>query len=383
MLSQFFRTMLGVVAPEVGRDLALDAAALGTLSGLFFVTFALAQLPVGVLLDRVGPRRTAGGLMLLASLGAVLFATAGSAAGALTGQALIGAGCAPIFMSALFVAARRYPPTAFAAIASLILAIGQAGVIIGTTPLALVAEALGWRGALLIAAALMAAAALAVALLVEDPPRLTTGETLAAAVAGVLAVLRVRALHPILPMSLISYGAVITIRGLWGGPYLADVFGLDPTARGHVLLAMSLGLIGGTVAYGAIERRLDRRRELVIVGTALTVTALAALVLLGSHSTLLATLLLTLIGAGSIHFAVVMAQARRFLDDAQVGRGLTLLNGTSFAGAAILQILSGWIVAAAATPGDPAAAYRALFLFLALCLAAALALYLRSTDRHG
>ncbi len=375
--------MLGVITPELARDLDLGPSALGLLSGTFFVTFALAQLPVGVLLDRVGPRRTASGLMLLAAAGAVTFATAGGRSGALIGQALIGVGCAPVFMSALFVAARRYPPARFAAIASLILAVGQAGVIVGTTPLALVAEALGWRGALLIAAALMAGAALAVRLLVEDPPRLAASETLAAAVAGVLAVLRVRALHPILPMCLVSYGAVITIRGLWGGPYLADVFGLDPTARGNVLLVMSLGLIAGTVAYGGIERHLDRRREPVLVGTALTVAALATLVVLADRSIWVATGLLTLVGAASIHFAVVMAQARRFLADAQIGRGLTLLNGTSFAGAAILQILSGGIVAAAATPGAPAAAYRALFLFLALCLAAALAIYVLSTDRRG
>lgn len=375
--------MLGVITPELARDLALGPSALGTLSGTFFVTFALAQVPVGVLLDRVGPRRTASGLMLLGAAGAVMFATARGRSNALIGQALIGVGCAPIFMSALFVAARRYPPTRFAAIASLILAVGQAGVIVGTTPLALLAEALGWRGALLIAAALMAAAALAVGRLVEDPPRLAAGETLAAAVTGLLNVLRVRALHPILPMCLVSYGAVITIRGLWGGPYLAEVFGLEPTARGNVLLVMSLGLIAGTVAYGAIERRLDRRREPVLVGTALTVVALGTLVVLADRSIWVATLLLTIIGAASIHFAVVMAQARRFLDDAQVGRGLTLLNGTSFAGAAVLQILSGGIVAWAWTPEDPALAYRALFLFLALCLAAALVIYVLSTDRRS
>jgi MFS family permease len=316
VLSQFFRTMLGVIAPEVAGDLGLAPTALGTLSALFFLAFALAQLPVGILLDRFGPQRTVSLVMLLAVLGAALLASASGPWLAFVAQVLIGLGCAPIYMGGLYVVGRGYPPARFVALSSLILAIGQAGVLLGTTPLALVAEALGWRGAVLAVSAVALAAAFTVGVLVRDPPRAEgVGDTLAAGLAGVLSVLRLRALWPILPLCFVSYGVVVTLRGLWGGPYLAQVFELAPTVRGHVLLAMSLGLIGGTLAYAAIERRLDRRREPVIVGTCLTVVALLLLGVMPGRSLALSAVLLTLVAFLGLHFALVMAQGRRFLPD--------------------------------------------------------------------
>lgn len=384
VLSQFFRTMLGVIAPEIARDLGLGATALGTLSALFFLAFAAAQLPVGILLDRFGPRWTVGLVMLLAVAGAVTLAAAPSPAAAFVAQVLIGLGCAPIYMGALFVVARTYPPMRFAAISSLILAIGQAGVLLGTTPLALAAEALGWRGAVLMVSGIVMASALAVLVLVRDPPRAAgVGDSLVAALSGVLAVLRLRALWPILPLTFVSYGVIVTLRGLWGGPYLAEAFGLPPTARGHVLLAMSVALILGTLGYAAVERRLDRRREPVIVGTCVTAAALLALAAWPGHSLALAASLLALIGAAGIHFALVMAQGRRFLPDHLVGRGLTLLNGTAFAGAAAVQMTSGVVIDGVRVAGiGPLASFALLFVFLAALLVLTLLPYLRSADRR-
>ena len=384
VLSQFFRTMLGVIAPEIARDLGLGATALGTLSALFFLAFAAAQLPVGILLDRFGPRWTVSLVMLLAVAGAVTLAAAPGPAAAFTAQVLIGLGCSPICMGALFVVARIYPPLRFAAISSLILAIGQAGVLLGTTPLALAAEALGWRGAVLAVSGIVLASALAVLALVRDPPRAAgVGDSLVAALSGVLAVLRLRALWAILPLTFVSYGVVVTLRGLWGGPYLADAFALAPTARGHVLLAMSVALILGTLGYATVERRLDRRREPVIAGTCVTVAALLALAAWPGHSLALAAALLALVGAAGIHFALVMAQGRRFLPDHLVGRGLTLLNGTAFAGAALVQLGSGAVIDGARAGGTTnLASFSLLFVFLAALLGLTLLPYLRSADRR-
>ncbi|MFO1067474.1 MAG: MFS transporter [Geminicoccaceae bacterium] len=384
VLSQFFRTMLAVIAPELAGDLGLGATALGSLSALFFIAFATAQLPVGMLLDRFGPRRTVSLVMLLASAGAVVLATAGSPVAAYAGQVLIGLGCAPVFMGALYVVARRYPVGRFAVISSLLLAIGQGGVLLGASPLAMAAQALGWRGALLGVAGITLASAGLVALLVRDPQRHAgPSESLGEAFAGVLATLRLRELWPILPMSFVSYGVLVTLRGLWAGPYLADVFALAPGARGNALLGMSLAMVVGTLAYGALERRLDRRRDLVAAGTAVTVLALGGLALAPSHSLALSATLLAVVGVTGIHFAIVMAQGRRFLPDRLIGRGLTMLNGMTFAGAAVVQVGSGVMIDVLQTRGAAdAAVWTALFAALGLLLAVALAAYLRSEDRR-
>ena len=96
LLSQFFRTALAVVAPEIARDLALDPARLGVLSSAWFWAFATAQIPIGVALDRWGPRLTVSVLFGVAGLGCVAFARADGLASAAFGQVLIGIGCGPV-----------------------------------------------------------------------------------------------------------------------------------------------------------------------------------------------------------------------------------------------------------------------------------------------
>ena len=170
VLSQFFRTALAVVAPEIAADLGLDPARLGMLSSAWFWAFAAAQIPIGVALDRWGPRRTVSLVFGVGGLGCLVFARATQLGTAILGQILIGIGCAPVFMGALVILARFYPPHLFAQFSAILLAIGTAGTLAGTTPLALVADAIGWRGAFLGMGALVAVVALLLASVVRDRP---------------------------------------------------------------------------------------------------------------------------------------------------------------------------------------------------------------------
>lgn len=170
-LSQFFRTFLAVIAPEMARDLGLAVADLGAFSGIWFAAFALGQFPVGWALDRFGPRRTMPLIMLSAVAGALLLASAQNRFTCLVAMALIGFGCAPIYMGALYYFGRTMPASRFAFMASLMLAIGSAGNLLGATPLALAADRFGWRGTLAGIGLLTLAAAGTVAVMVRDPER--------------------------------------------------------------------------------------------------------------------------------------------------------------------------------------------------------------------
>ena len=192
-------------------------------------------------------------------------------------------------------------------------------------------------------------------------------------------VLANRRIWAILPMCFTGYAVLITVRGLWAGPYLADMFAFSPVARGNVLLAMSVAMILGNLAYGMLERRYDRRRRLVAWGSGGVIMALLLLAALPAASAALATVLLAAVGGLGMTYALLMAQGRRFLAEHEIGRGLTVLNCACFAGAATMQALSGLVVDLAQDFG-PAATWRALFLFLAAALAVAVATYLRSED---
>lgn len=383
VVSQFFRTAIAVVAPELARDLDLDPARLGLLSSAWFWAFAAAQLPIGIALDHWGPRRTVGIVFLAAGLGCGVFAMADSLAAAVIGQVLIGIGCAPVFMGSLVVLARFCEPRRFAVLATVLLAIGTSGTILATAPLALVAEIAGWRGAFAGMAATVLLVSALVALLVRDhPPGVAASrphESLSAIGQGLSAVIAKRALWRILPMCFTGYAVLITVRGLWAGPYLANILQMTPVERGNVLLVMSLAMIGGNLLYGQIERRFDRRRLPVLAGSLVVMALLAVLAVRPITSPIEITLLFSAFGAAGMTYAMLMAQGRRFLAPHELGRGLTLMNCACFAGAATLQALSGVVMRATESGGDETA-YRALFAFLALALLLALTVYRRSAD---
>lgn len=384
-LSQFFRSFLAVIAPDLTRDLHLDATQLGTISAAWFVTFALAQFPVGILLDRVGPRRTVSAIMLFASAGAALLGVADSALLCTLAMGLIGIGCSPVYMGALYYFGRTYPAHRFALLSSWLIAIGSAGNLLAATPLAFAARELGWRASFLGVAAVTLAAAVLVVLLVEDPPRAEKPKD--APKTGLLhefgEILSMRVLWPMIPMILVSYAVVVTERGLWMGPFLADVWGLDALARGNVALVMSLAMSAGALVYGPLDHWLGTAKWVVFGGALITIAALLALALAEKPSVAVATALLSLTGGAGISYAVLMAHARPFFPEHLLGRGITFCNFLFIGGASLLQPLSGRYVDALKAQGLPAeTVYSRLHLAFAVTLAVATAIYAFSREKR-
>jgi predicted MFS family arabinose efflux permease len=374
-----------VIAPELMVDLRLNSAALGTLSAAWFIAFALMQLPIGLALDRFGPRRTVAVLMGFAVLGALLFARAESLATAIAGQLMIGIGCAPVFVGTMVAVARWFPPERFATLTSIVLACASAGTLMSSRPFAMAAEWLGWRGAMTATAGATLVSLLLVAMLSRGPRAVSetaeNPESLGDLVRGLREICGIRALWPILPIAFTAYAAFITLRGLWAGPYLADVFALSPVARGDVLLFMSLALPAGTLVHAWAERRWRSRRRPVLAGTTVAIACLIVLISLGDRSLWLSAAALTLFVAGGATYVLIMTQGRQFLPDRQVGRGIALLNFANFLGAAILQQASGLVAQAAGDFGQPASAvYGWVFAFLAICLAISASVYWFSRD---
>lgn len=389
VVSQFYRSSNAVIAPDLMRDVGLTPAALGILTGAFFVTFGLLQLPIGVLLDRLGPRLTIASTLVLAVAGALVFATAETMAGLAVGRVLMGAGCASVFIGALVVCARWYPPARLAAAAGILLGVGGLGNILSTTPLALVAGSVGWRGAFLGMAAVTALAVVVVFAVVRDAPpghafHSRQRETLGAAFAGVREVLGDRRMRLVLIMAFVGYPTTATIHGLWGGPYLHDALGLDGVGRGNVLLAMAGGLIVGMLGVGSLDRIFDTRKRLVTFGALTTAALLTVLALAPTPTPVVAALLFGALGVIGAYVVVILAHGRAFFPERLVGRALTAINFAAFMGVAAMQVATGFIVGAFPTSegAAPEIAYRSVFGFLALMIAIAVAIYSRVEDRR-
>lgn len=376
-LSQFYRAFLAVLAPLLEADIGATAEDLAFASGLWFAAFAALQLPVGHALDSLGPRRTAGGLLLAAVLGAAVFALAEGPVAVAVAMALIGAGCAPVLMASLYIFARVYSPAAFASLAGLVMGVSTVGNLASAAPMAWATEAFGWRACLWGIAAVSLATALAILALVRDPVRLPAP---AAGDAGFARVLTSPALLLVVPLTLVHYAPVGGVRGLWAGPYLADVFGLDAIAIGNVTLAMSVAMIAGSFGYGPLDRLFGTRKGVLLTGNLLLAAALLALAARPDAGLGQAVVLLCAVGLLGSSFPLMVAHGRSFFPPHLAGRGVTYLNFLAIGGAGLAQIASGRLYARAGT-ADPAAPYAAIFLFFGLLLAAGCAVYAFSRDR--
>ena len=374
VLSQFYRAFLAVMSPVLTAEIGVSPADLADASGLWFLAFAAMQIPVGVALDRVGPRLTASVLFGIGGGGgAALFAVATSAWDVKLAMGLIGVGCSPVLMANYYIFARQFSARVFGSLAGLVIGVGSLGNIASSLPLAFAVEMFGWRGSLWALAAASLLVAVSIAVLVRDPARVEHSVK-----GSVLDILRIKALWLILPMMAVNYLPAGALRGLWVGPYMADIFGMDAAGIGRVTLAMGLAMVLGNLAYGPLDRVLGTRKWLVFGGNAIVAAALLGLWAMPANGVFFAVAMLALVGFFGASFPMVMAHGRAFFPAHLVGRGVTMMNLFGIGATGLAQVYTGHLKAAAVSAE---AGYVAIFGFFAVAMALGLAVYFFAEDR--
>jgi MFS family permease len=374
LFSQFFRSFLTIIAADLTRDLGFDAGQLGWISAAWFITFACAQFLVGYLLDTLGPRRTTGGLMVCGVAGALIFALSGSFATSVAGMALVGIGCAPMLMASLYIFGRTEPPARFATLASFMVGFGNIGNLAAATPLALAAQTFGWRWSMAAVGLAMGLAALMIWLFLPDPDKAERHDGRPASfLHDLLSILRIRALWLVFPLHLVSYGAVATERGLWVGPLLDKVYGLDPIGRGNIIFAMSLGMAAGALACGPAARLFGGTKRPAAIGNALTAGLFIALGLVPMMGPAAASAALVGIGTVGLTYSLLLGHGRQFVPDHLLGRGVTLMNFCAIGGAGIMQVVTGQAMERLLQGGtQPVQAFAVIHLMIGTAVLAAL-----------
>jgi MFS family permease len=379
VLSQFYRAFLAVLTPALEADLGATAADLSYASGLWFIVFAVMQIPVGEALDRFGPRITAVVLFSLGGAGgALVFAMAQTPAHIAWAMALIGIGCSPVLMAAYYIFAKMYPAVMFSTLAGATIGFGSLGNLASSAPMAWAVEAFGWRETMVALAVLTLLVSIALWLVVKDPPKTaSTGPR-----GSVLDILKIKALWLIFPMMFVNYAPAAGLRGLWVGPYGTDVFGADTSMIGTMTLVMGLAMIVGNFAYGPMDRVFGTRKWVVFVGNTLgAVGCFALFALHGLTSVWTATALLALVGLAGASFPLMIAHARPFFPEHLTGRGVTLMNLFGIGGVGIMQIVTGRLMTFWQDTKGDSEAYASLFGFYGIAMCCGLAIYVFSTDR--
>lgn len=382
VLSQFYRAFLAVLAPVLKAEIGTEASDLALSSGIWFLVFALMQIPVGAALDRIGPRLTSSVLLALGGGGgALVFALAEGPWAIHLAMALIGIGCSPILMSSYYIFARIYSPAVFGTLAGAVIGFGSLGNILGAAPLSWTVAAVGWRETLFGLAGVTLLVAAALWVFVRNPP--LAGKP-AAGGGSFLDLFRIPGMWAILPLMAVAYAPAASIRGLWAGPYLSQVFGADTAQIGMSTLIMALAMVAGNFAYGPLDRIFGTQKWVVFTGNLLCAVCLGLLAAFPGAGIWPATFLLAALGLFGASFPAIMAHGRSFFPPHLVGRGVAFLNMFGIGGAGILQFSSGGFERSMqAGGGAPAGVFSAIFLFFLVPLLIGLALYLFSRDAKG
>jgi predicted MFS family arabinose efflux permease len=375
LLSYLFRTSNAVIGPVLAQDLSLPDHALGLLTSTYFITFAAAQIPLGILLDRFGPRRVESILLLAAAAGAVVFALAGDLAGLAWGRALIGLGVSACLMAAFKAFNQSFPPERQASLIGLIMSAGGLGAVVAAQPLEVAMGLAGWRDVMLGLAAVTVAVAALIWLAVPDRGGAAPGAGLAEQLAGVRRVMTDRQFWRYAPMVTLSIGGFLAMQGLWVSRWLAEVEGFGRAQIAQQLTWLNAAMIAGCLFMGFMTTPLIRRgfteaRILDVIAIALVVVFAAINLLGGTGQGWLWALLAFVYPTSNISYTILT----RSLPLALSGRANTALNLAAFVGAFGLQWGMGILVDALRALGwDVSAAYRGTFALLLALQAAAVA----------
>jgi predicted MFS family arabinose efflux permease len=258
-LSNLFRAVNAVVAPNLAADLGLGAAELGLLTSAYLFAFALFQLPLGVLLDRFGPRRVQAALLGCAAVASLLFAIGRDSATLTCARALIGLGFAGGLMSGFKAVVLWVPEPRRALANGVIMAFGALGVLVATVPTELAVQAVGWRAVFVALSAITFAVAALIFLAVPERGASATGEDLARQIAALLRILSDGAFWRLAPLLASTAGSHIAIQTLWAGPWFRDVAGLDRIGVANHLMVVAIAFFVGILLTSAVADWFVRR----------------------------------------------------------------------------------------------------------------------------
>lgn len=379
-LSYLLRVVNAVIAPDLIAEMGLTASDLGLLTSVNFFAFGLCQLPVGVLLDRFGPRKTEACLLLVAAAGALVFGMAGDTAGLIVGRAMIGMGTSACLMGAFkaythWVRAERLPlVNGFQMFA------GGLGALSATRPVEMALAVTDWRGVFMVIAAITLTAAVTLFMVVPRRDRVETTETWGQQIDGIRRVFASPAFWRIAPVTIVAQSSFLGIQSLWSGPWLRDVAGMAQGDMADGLFLIAVFMLVGFLSQGALGDRLGRAginpMTVSVVGMALFAASVAAIALRVAPGSMSAWMAFGLLGPFAILPYAVLPQA---FPKELTGRVITGLNVLVFLGAFSAQWGIGAIINLWPEPAPGHFApegYRAAFLTVAAIQAAGIVWYL-------
>lgn len=382
ILVYFHRLCPAVVAVDMMRDLKAGGALTGLLGAAYFYTYAAVQLPAGLLSDSWGPRNTISVFFCIAFLGALVLGLAPSASWAILGRTLVGLGVAMLFVPTMKILAEWFRKREFAMMTGILMAMGGIGSLTAATPLALLSNQIGWRYSFVLVGVFTLILAVLVRIFVRnrpadmgwpspietslsDPPSIGLME-------GFRKVITSLWFWPVAIWFFFDCGIFFSFGGLWGGPYLTQVYGLSKAQAGQILSMFAIGMIAGSPLQSFFSGNVFHARKPVLVLSSFATLCITALLAFYTDKIPVAGLYILCLGMGIFTSAVVVIgfTATKELFPVQIaGTATGLVNLFPFAGGAVFQHLLGFLLERQGSVEGKftLAGYKDAFMVLFLC----------------
>lgn len=350
-LSFFQRFAPAGIAQDLAASFQTTAASLGALAATYFYVYTVMQVPTGVLVDTLGPRRILflGGVV--AGGGSLLFGMAQSLDMALVGRTLIGLGVSVVFIAMLKIIALWFEEHRFASIVGLSMLVGNLGSVLAGAPLSWMAQTTGWRGVFLGVAVISLLLAIMSGFLVRDRPPGQPGSAApapgfdrTAILSSLLNVVRNRATWPTVCANAGLAGSFFAFGGLWATPFLTKSLGMTrDMATAHLSLFFA-GFAVGCLVIGTVSDRLRRRKPVILVNSHIY-AAIWLIWLSGIALPAAVTYaLFALMGMTMASFTLTWACAKEVNPPTLSGMSTSVTNMGGFLMGALLQPAVGWIM---------------------------------------
>jgi len=385
-LSMFFRVSNAVIAPNLVRDLSLDAEALGILGGAYFYSFALLQIPMGPMLDRIGPRMVVTVFPLIGGLGSFLFAFGGSFPSVFIGRILIGVGMASVMMSTMKIFIERFPSEKFSTLLGITISIGTLGSFLAASPLAYFALTIGWRTTFILAGGVVVLLAFSIFGVLGGEKKKeerhifkSSSKPAIGIIQSIRLLLGSLAFWQVGAVAFFRYGTFIGLQGLWLGPYLIDVKGYSPVQAGYSLTFLAIGAIVGSPVAGRLsDRTFYSIKGVTLWGLSLySLSLLSLIAIIRLKSPFLDGLVFFLIGFFCSFGMLLYSHAKELFPVAISGTVLTGVNFFTMAGGAFFMPVLGKVIESFPRTNHayPPQAYRLSFLICFLGMIGSLVFY--------
>lgn len=345
----FHRVAPAVMVEDLMRDFSVGGAVLGNLSAIYFYAYAGLQVPIGIMLDRWGPRANLVAALIIAAIGALIFSYAETIMQAYIGRFFVGMGSAVGFLGTLALVSRWFPPHRFSLFSGMTMFVAMVVAVGSQGPLAAVVQLIGWRAMIFYGSGIGLLLAVLVFLVVRDDPNPDAKKNKQHQAWGefgrtLLTALKIPQVWYVAIFSTCMAGFMLAFGGLWGVSYLVAKYEVSRLEAGFYASFVFMGWAVGAPLGGWVSDFIKRRKLPLLLSALVQTILLCSLFLLPNLSIQVSGVLIVFSGISAGFMVVAFAYIREITDFRVNGAVFGLINGFTVGSGAILQPLIGYLL---------------------------------------